>query len=147
MRPRRSGRKPVARWRQAVDCPADAVALLSLAMASNTLPPTLLRDERATLAELAAFLRARFPNRLRDLRLFGSRARGEGHEESDLDLLIAIDDLKAPDEREVLQEFHRQLDRHGVVIGGLLLDSQKWRQMQQNRHPLVGEIDRDGVCL
>lgn len=51
MRPRRSGRKPVARSRQAVDCPADAVALLFLAMASNTLPPTLLRDERAALAE------------------------------------------------------------------------------------------------
>jgi predicted nucleotidyltransferase len=31
--------------------------------------------------------------RLRDLRLYGSKARGDSHEESDVDLLVLVDDL------------------------------------------------------
>lgn len=38
-------------------------------------------------------LRERLGGRLRDLRLFGSYARGEPHEESDIDLLVLVEGL------------------------------------------------------
>jgi predicted nucleotidyltransferase len=51
----------------------------------------LTSEERRAVEEFRAQLRARYGARLRDLRLFGSRARGEAHEESDLDILVLLD--------------------------------------------------------
>jgi len=50
-------------------------------------------------------LRPRYGNRLRDVVLVGSRARGEGHPESDVDLLVVLDDAESVwDELAVMDE-------------------------------------------
>src|SRR3989304_4195999 len=48
--------------------------------------------ERAALSDYLARLRARFSERVLRVILFGSRARGEGGDESDLDVLVVVDD-------------------------------------------------------
>lgn len=50
-------------------------------------------EERAWVTEFRGRVRAELGDRLRDLRLFGSKARGEWHEESDIDLLVLVSDL------------------------------------------------------
>jgi predicted nucleotidyltransferase len=47
--------------------------------------------ERAAMAELKALLAQQYG--VRDIRLFGSKARGTGHAESDLDVFIVMPDL------------------------------------------------------
>jgi predicted nucleotidyltransferase len=47
--------------------------------------------ERAAVAELKAFLAQQYG--VRDIRFFGSKARGTGHAESDLDLFIGVPNL------------------------------------------------------
>jgi predicted nucleotidyltransferase len=47
--------------------------------------------ERAVVAELQALLAQQYG--VRDRRLCGSKARGTGHAESDLDLFIVVPDL------------------------------------------------------
>ena len=47
--------------------------------------------ERAAVAELKALLGQQYG--IRDIRLFGSKARGTGHVESDLNLFIVVPDL------------------------------------------------------
>jgi len=51
----------------------------------------LSHTELDALAELKALLAQQ--NGVRDIRLFGSKARGTGHVESDLDLFIVVPDL------------------------------------------------------
>lgn len=51
----------------------------------------LRAEERRWIDEFRNRLRAVYGPRLRDLRLFGSKARGEWHEESDIDLLVLLD--------------------------------------------------------
>lgn len=53
-------------------------------------------DERAWVCEFRERLRAELGPRLRDLRLFGSKARGDDHPESDIDLLVLVDQLDWP---------------------------------------------------
>jgi predicted nucleotidyltransferase len=48
-------------------------------------------EERRWIEEFRDRLRAEYGARLRDLRLFGSKARGEWDEESDIDLLVLLD--------------------------------------------------------
>lgn len=116
-------------------------------MVTKVLPPCLGVAERAALAELQAFVHERFAGRVADLRLFGSRARGEGHQFSDLDVLIAIDDLDT-EERWAIWRFSGELmDRHRVTVGALALPTRRWRELQADGRLLAREIARDGVEL
>jgi predicted nucleotidyltransferase len=57
-------------------------------------------------------VRARFGTRLRQVVLFGSRARGSGRADSYLDVLVLVDGLTRAERREVLDE--------GARVGGAL---------------------------
>lgn len=52
----------------------------------------LSTEERAAIERFRNEVRALLGPRLRDLRIFGSKARGDDHDESDIDLLILIQD-------------------------------------------------------
>jgi predicted nucleotidyltransferase len=54
------------------------------------LPATLSDSEAAAIREFVAKARALLGPELRAVRLFGSRARGEGHEHSDIDLALVV---------------------------------------------------------
>ncbi|MCA8975169.1 MAG: nucleotidyltransferase domain-containing protein, partial [Planctomycetes bacterium] len=76
-------------------------------MSVADLPSTLGDAERTAIGEFVDFIRGRFGRRVRQLQLFGSRARGEGNEDSDVDILVVIDDLTGGEQREV---WHRTGD-------------------------------------
>lgn len=116
-------------------------------MVSSALPPTLGPTERRALGTLAAFVRERFGARVRDLRLFGSRARGEGHEDSDLDVLIVIDGLTTAERREVWDRSADMLTADDLLIGGLVVSTAQWHDLVARERRIVGEIERDGVPL
>jgi hypothetical protein len=116
-------------------------------MAASTLPSTLGATERLVLADFAAFLRQRFGARLRDVRLFGSRARGEGHEGSDLDVLAVVDDLTHRERREVWDRTGDVMTQDDVIVGGMTLSTAAWQDLQARELRIVGEIERDGIAL
>lgn len=53
-------------------------------------------EERQAVEEFRDRLRAELGPRLRDLRIFGSKARGDDHGDSDIDLLVLIDGDAGP---------------------------------------------------
>lgn len=61
---------------------------------------------RRWVEEFRGRLRALLGERLRDLRLFGSEARGQGVADSDIDLLVLIDGLDEGTWRAVLDMAH-----------------------------------------
>lgn len=66
-------------------------------MASSTSAAAALArlnpDERRWVEEFRDRLRAELGPRVKDLRIFGSKVRGDDHPESDLDLLVLIEGL------------------------------------------------------
>lgn len=106
-------------------------------------PPPLSRLETDALTAFAARVRERFGARLAELRLFGSRARGEGHEESDLDLLVLVDGLTREERREVLDLAFDVGLASGLMLSPLAQDSQQWRRDL----PLAVAIEREGAPL
>lgn len=76
-----------------------AVASLT---ASEQALERLRPSERRWVVEFRDRLRADLGERLRDLRLFGSYARGEPHEESDIDLLVLVDGLDEETWRSII---------------------------------------------
>lgn len=107
----------------------------------------LLVSEKAALEELATWLRERFGDRLSELGLFGSRARGEGSEESDLDVLVVVRGLSSVEAREIAQFRGDLLTRHGVLVSPFAVSSEHMAELRRRERRIAREIDRDAVPL
>ena len=103
--------------------------------------------ERDALDELTAWVRARFAGRLQRLELFGSRARGEGDEDSDLDVLVVVDELTAAEGKEVAHHCGDLLTRHDVIVSAFTVATAQLEHLRARERRIVREIERDGIPL
>jgi hypothetical protein len=87
----------------------------------------LSAQERGLLDAFALELRERFGPRLRALTLFGSRARGAGRGDSDLDVLVLVDGLTRTERRDILDWGADAIVHWGLVLSPLVTDSANWQ--------------------
>jgi predicted nucleotidyltransferase len=103
----------------------------------------------AALAELKGALRARFAERLREVVLFGSHARGEAHEESDVDVLVVIDALTET-EKVAVFDLAYDVDRvqpEWLGINPFVRSTDDAAEMRARERLLFRDIDREGIPL
>src|SRR6516164_2957868 len=97
------------------------------------------------IQEFAAMLRQRLGSYLRQLLLFGSRARGDAQDSSDYDMLVVVDH-RTPELRAIILEVETQLmERYGALVATVLRSEAEWQQLQG--FPLARNIAREGVPL
>ncbi len=99
------------------------------------------------MADLTARLQDQFGTRVRDVRLFGSRARGDANLDSDLDVLVRIDGLSNAERLEIWRTTGDLLTDHGVVVSVLVMSTEHWDELRRLDRVLPREIDRDGIAL
>jgi uncharacterized protein len=105
-----------------------------------------LRDrERIALEEYCAALRARFGARLRELALFGSHARGEATDGSDVDVLVVIDAMTGAEGREVAYLAGDALTFHDVLLSPFVVSSERMTELRARERLIAREIERDSV--
>jgi len=93
----------------------------------------------------AVMLRQRLGAHLRQLLLFGSRARGDAQDGSDYDMLVVVDH-RTPELRAIILEIESQLmERYGALVATVLRSEAEWQQLQG--FPLALNIAREGVPL
>ena len=103
--------------------------------------------ETRALDDLCAAVRGRFGSRLRELALFGSRARGEGHEHSDVDVLIVVDDLTGAEAREVAHDCGDLLTAYDVLVSPFIVSAEHIARLRSRERLIAAEIARDAVPL
>jgi uncharacterized protein len=89
--------------------------------------------------------RACFGARVGKLVLFGSQARGEATEDSDVDLLGVVDQLTSADGRVVDAIVGDILTAMDVLISPLLLSAERFDELRARERVLIAEIDREGI--
>ena len=102
---------------------------------------------RGAVASFHQDLAARFGERLLDVRLFGSYARGDFGPDSDADVLIVIEGLT---HAEKMETFSLAADRfldHFVRVSPLALSSDEHGLLRRQDRLILREIARDGVAL
>ena len=105
--------------------------------------------EREAVDRYVRVLGERLGPRLARTILFGSRARGEGHEESDLDVAVVV---RGP-EREVYRqvydsaaEINMEYD-YGLRLAPLLLSEETLEDLRERELAIAGAILEEGVPL
>jgi predicted nucleotidyltransferase len=78
---------------------------------------------------------------------FGSRARGEGGPESDLDLLVVLDRDDLPVRRQVFDLAYEVFLATDVLISPLVVSRTGLAALRQSGRRLIRDIERDGVLV
>jgi uncharacterized protein len=108
---------------------------------------TLTKKHTEALETFAVAVRRRLGNSLVALKLFGSHARGEAAPDSDLDVLVLVDEASPALENAVLDLAFDVNLAHDVyisprVIGRRILDDPVWRHT-----PFIRALETEGAAL
>lgn len=108
---------------------------------------TLNAADQAWLDAYRLELRTRHPGVVKQLVIYGSKARGDAHEDSDLDVLLVVrndaSDLKRP-----LRRIGYDLDVTFLVVPSIIaLTQAEWDRLKEIRAPYRESVERDGVSV
>lgn len=111
--------------------------------------PRLNKIEEKALNEFKDRLLKEFGSRIVLIKLYGSRARGERHWYSDVDVLVVVKKLTKKFKERVL-DFECELDaKYGykthLAPSEMSLSKYKW--MLQRRWPFIVNVEEDGIEL
>jgi uncharacterized protein len=109
----------------------------------SQLPPAV----RRALEAYRDRLRPLFGDRLRDVRLFGSYARAEADEDSDVDVLVVIDALEDREIGVVAGEVMPIVLSSGLSLSPLPMATERLARLRDEGRALAREIDEEGVSL
>jgi predicted nucleotidyltransferase len=83
-----------------------------------------------------------FGKRLKSFILFGSRARGEGTPESDLDVLLVIKNLARGEKNRVFENSAEISLEEGVVLSTVIFDEIEYES--QREFPFLSTVEAEG---
>jgi predicted nucleotidyltransferase len=101
--------------------------------------------DRAAIDEAARVIRCHAA--IEQIIVFGSKARGDDDDESDIDLLVLTSHSLARSERHAIVDalFPIQLS-HGVVLSPIFVAIEDWRSGPISVLPIRAEVDDHGVA-
>jgi predicted nucleotidyltransferase len=94
---------------------------------NKTLDDLLTREERWAVDAFVRALQQQYPDRIQDVILFGSKARGEGHPDSDIDILILVDDDDWRFSHAVSRLAARISLNYDVLLGPRVIRQARWQ--------------------
>jgi predicted nucleotidyltransferase len=107
-----------------------------------------LPDEVAdALGRFRTALAAEFGAAIREVRLFGSHARGDASDDSDIDVLVILDWLDWERRARVLGLAGTVLVETGLLLSPTVIDLAGLARWQAQGHPLWEAIESEGVLL
>ena len=103
--------------------------------------------ERKWLAEFVAAVRARHAEVVQDVIVYGSKARGDWNDDSDIDVLVIVAD-GAAERRKALRHLAYDLSLTAEALPAILTRTEsEWQQLGEEDSPLRRGIERDGFSV
>ncbi len=111
----------------------------------NTLDNISIKDnEKNAIFDASAMLREAFP--VKEVVLFGSKARGDDDEESDIDLLVLTSQPVSWNERKAINNALYEIQmKYDIIISTLITTVTEWNEGTFSVLPIHGEISDQGV--
>ncbi|MDH7514070.1 MAG: nucleotidyltransferase domain-containing protein [Clostridiales bacterium] len=100
-----------------------------------------------TLRELKESLEAFLGDRLLRMVLFGSLARGDYNDESDMDVAIIIRGLTRELKHQILDKVAEVELNHLTPVSVLILSEDEFNRLKKRERRIALDIEREGVLL
>lgn len=98
------------------------------------------------LTACSKMLKMKYPNAGAELILFGSHVKGSADPESDIDLLVLVnDDVNSDWEKEIHDSIYEISLDYDVVMSAIILSKQRWDSPTSKILPLYQNIESEGV--
>lgn len=107
----------------------------------------LNENERKAIEQFTHHIQQSYPSLIERITLFGSKARQESTDESDIDVLVILNQKSPVLEREIRRYAARISFEHNIIISSLVLDREAWEPLVKARAPFYQEIEADGIDL
>ena len=108
---------------------------------------TLHPEEQAWLDEYREALKREHADAVLHLVVYGSKARGDAHDESDIDLLLIVRD-DAADLMRPLRRLGHELAIPSLVLPSIMAYTQsEWNRLQNYRSAYHAAVEREGVAV
>ena len=106
-------------------------------------------EVRTIIAQLRESLTSIFPHEQFDVILFGSYARNEADDDSDIDVMFLVDSS-----RQIIQEKHWQIGEaaaevlmdHGIIVSPIV-ENRAYYQENANILPFFKNVQHEGVWI
>ena len=105
----------------------------------------LTENERAALSKLKKTLSER--SDLVDFRVFGSKARGEASPESDVDVMIELEDYNPSTESEIDDIIFKINLEHDCFISAVIFGRRELEEGPLGESPLYRVIAQEGIAV
>ncbi|MGO9833396.1 MAG: nucleotidyltransferase family protein [Polyangiaceae bacterium] len=102
-------------------------------------------DLRDALAAYTERLSALFPGRVRFVRLFGSWARGEAREESDVDVAVVVEGLARDEWRTAVAEAVDVELACGVTLSPFVVSGEHFDLLVRRERRIAADILEEGI--
>jgi predicted nucleotidyltransferase len=107
----------------------------------------LNQREQAAVQEFLSVLQAQHGQDVLDVILFGSKARGDSDPESDLDLLVIVEEREQQLWQDIISLETALLLKYDTVISSLIMSRDNYEWHRQHRAPLYRNVHREGIKL
>lgn len=111
------------------------------------LPRGLSSVERGMLAEFKRRIMKRFDDEILEIILFGSRARGEGHEESDLDAAVLVKEEYGELRRNIIDIATEIYQESDINISPLVMSKKRFEWLKSIERGIALDIAKDGIRI
>lgn len=106
-----------------------------------------MENKSAILSELKKSLESRLGHQLIRLVLFGSQARGDYHDESDIDLAVIVSRLTSELKNQILDEVARLELEHLTPISVVVFSDEEFNDLKKRERRIALDIEREGIQL
>jgi len=80
--------------------------------------------------------------------LFGSRARGEATEYSDMDLLVVLNDIHSESDMDYVSECAWEAGfEYGIIVVPIVYTKEQWEDSPERSSLLALAVEREGVPI
>ena len=104
------------------------------------------REKKATL-RLKELLLANFPGQVLKVQVFGSKARGEAHKFSDIDMLVLIRQGDWRFRDEVRSMSFQVFQETGVDLSLVVMEEKKFAELAKWGSPFIRNVRREGILV
>lgn len=105
----------------------------------------LTPDEQAWLDGYQADLDKKHPGAVREMLIYGSKARGQAHDESDLDVLLIVSDNARNLKRDLRRIGYLLAAKTDVLPSILAYTQEEWESRKRSGSSFRKAVERDAV--